>query len=77
MKQLEKNKEEIHKWLDNFHNNIDNYLDDNQKYNIKDILKLMPEEVGREYVRLGDEAFGLGNDLPNYDQIMNRKEEKI
>tara|TARA_R100001530_G_C4220937_1_gene129911 strand:+ start:157 stop:390 length:234 start_codon:yes stop_codon:yes gene_type:complete len=77
MKQLEKNKEQIHKWLDNFHNNIDNYLDDNQKYNIKDILKLMPEEVGREYVRLGDEAFGLGNKLPDYDQIMNRKEEKI
>ena len=77
MKQLEKNKEQIHKWLDNFHNNIDNYLDDNQKYNIKDILKLMPEEVGREYVRLGDVAFGLGNKLPDYDQIMNRKEEKI
>lgn len=67
-------KEQIHKWLDNFHNNIDNYLDANKKYNITDILKLMPEECGREWVRLGNKRFGLGNDLPDYDEIMNRKE---
>jgi len=35
----------------------------------------MPEEVGREYVRRGNETFSpYEKDLPDYDQIMNRKE---
>ena len=74
-KQHKLNKEQIQIWLDNFFENIENYLDSNKKHTITDLLKLMPEECGREYVRRGNEAFGQGMNLPGYDQIMNRKEQ--
>ena len=48
-------------------------LDSNKKYSITDLLKIMPEECGREFVRRGNETFGPGRDLPDYDQIMKRK----
>tara|TARA_Y100000310_G_scaffold196882_1_gene196976 strand:- start:310 stop:519 length:210 start_codon:yes stop_codon:yes gene_type:complete len=63
----EKNKKQIHEWLDNFHNNIDSYLDPDKQYNIKDILLKMPEECGREYLRAGNMTFGT---KALYDQIM-------
>jgi len=66
------NRTEIHEWLDNFHNKTLPSLP-NKKYNIRDLLKLMPEPCGREYVRLGNETFGLGKALPDYDQIMNNE----
>ena len=69
----EKNKKQIHIWLDNFHRNIDKYLDPNKKHTITDILKVMPEDCGREFIRRGNDTFMNGKG-PGYDQIMNRKE---
>ena len=65
--------EQIQIWLDNFFENTIENLDSNKKYSITDLLKIMPEECGREFVRRGNETFGPGRDLPDYDQIMKRK----
>jgi len=65
--------EQIQIWLDNFFGNTIENLDSNKKYSITDLLKIMPEECGREFVRRGNETFGPGRDLPDYDQIMKRK----
>ena len=73
MKQSKRNKIEIRSWLDNFFTNAESFgLDPNKKYTITDVLKLMPEECGREFLRLGDAAYNYKG--PGYDQIMNRKE---
>tara|TARA_R100000458_G_C8156899_1_gene162511 strand:+ start:76 stop:303 length:228 start_codon:yes stop_codon:yes gene_type:complete len=74
------NRSEIHEWLDNFHDKTLPSLP-NKKYSMKDLLNLMPEACGREYLRLGNEAYKelnnrLGNSGPeviaDYDEIMNK-----
>jgi hypothetical protein len=64
-------KNEIVDWLDDFHDNLENHTDKTH-LNLKDLLKLMPEEVGREYVRMANESFGEAlNKEVSYDYVMS------
>ena len=61
---------EIVDWLDQFHNNLEDYTDKTH-LNVKDLLELMPEEIGRAYLGMLNEAAGKSGKEYSYDYIMS------
>tara|TARA_R100000808_G_C2094201_1_gene113467 strand:+ start:536 stop:763 length:228 start_codon:yes stop_codon:yes gene_type:complete len=59
---------QIMKWLDDFHNDLENRTN-KENLNMRQFLLLMPEECGRKYLEMGNETFGTDF---SYDEIMNK-----